>query len=135
MWIAMIEFGTESNEFKSSDAGKMYNKDGLDLFVEKGTKAMTKINDSSDQIKKIVKVIDDIAFQTNLLALNANVEAGRGKLIRLPSPIPRELKKVLLRPKNLHPKVFSSKYSYRTTKATGIPDPRTSTYRNWDKTS
>ncbi len=74
----MIEFGTESNEFKSSDAGKMYNKDGLDLFVEKGTKAMTKINDSSDQIKKIVKVIDDIAFQTNLLALNANVEAGRG---------------------------------------------------------
>ncbi len=39
--------------------------------------AMENISSSSDEIKKVVKVIDDIAFQINLLALNANVEAAR----------------------------------------------------------
>ena len=53
-------------------------------FAEKSTwdmhhamAAMEELKGSSNEIGKIIKVIDEIAFQTNILSLNAAVEAAR----------------------------------------------------------
>lgn len=45
--------------------------------MQKMVSAMNDIRNTSTEIVKIIKAIEDIAFQTNILALNASVEAAR----------------------------------------------------------
>ena len=47
------------------------------LSVNDLLQAIEEIRTSSDEITKIIKTIDEIAFQTNILSLNAAVEAAR----------------------------------------------------------
>jgi methyl-accepting chemotaxis protein len=49
---------------------------GQDM-MKKMIDSMQAITKNSQDVQKVVKVIDDISFQTNLLALNAAVEAAR----------------------------------------------------------
>ena len=73
---------TEQNAASARDAENLTKSamDGSNDGREKMgrmVQAMETITKGSDEIKKIIRVIDDIAFQTNLLALNAAVEAAR----------------------------------------------------------
>ena len=67
------------NAQRANDISKEV-KEGLlksNTKMQNMTGVIQKISDKSNEIHKIVKTIDDIAFQTNILALNAAVEASR----------------------------------------------------------
>ena len=62
------------NKISSETRSKAGN--GTEKMVQM-VKSVQDINEASNEIGKIIKVIEDIAFQTNILALNASVEAAR----------------------------------------------------------
>jgi methyl-accepting chemotaxis protein len=73
---------TRTNASNAKDANNLADQasaaaDTGDKTMSRLNEAMTAINESSEQIGKVIKVIEEIAFQTNLLALNAAVEAAR----------------------------------------------------------
>jgi methyl-accepting chemotaxis protein len=81
---SMSEIGsqTNNNAQNASEANKLakaandsaaVGKDMMKKMIE----SMALITKNSQDVQKVVKVIDDISFQTNLLALNAAVEAAR----------------------------------------------------------
>jgi methyl-accepting chemotaxis protein len=80
--ITEIANQTKQNAVDANEANEL--EDNASRFAIKGNErmkemlhSMADINESSSNISKIIKVIDDIAFQTNILALNAAVEAAR----------------------------------------------------------
>ncbi len=68
------DHATKANEFtrQTRQAAETGGGDMKAMIV-----AMGEIKASSDDIAKIIRTIDEIAFQTNILALNAAVEAAR----------------------------------------------------------
>ena len=80
--ISDISDRIKENAENANDANKKVNAVGDDMNLSNAKmqdmiQAMSDINDSSSEIGKIIKTIEDIAFQTNSLALNAAVEAAR----------------------------------------------------------
>ena len=80
--IADIAFKTKNNaetaEKTSSLAQSiMTNAERGSRQMDEMVGAVSEINEASQSISKVIKVIEDIAFQTNILALNAAVEAAR----------------------------------------------------------
>ena len=77
-----IASSTQQNATTAQSARDMMSTSRMNVkqgasAVNRMAEAMNDINGASDQISKIIKTIEEIAFQTNLLALNAAVEAAR----------------------------------------------------------
>lgn len=80
--INEISSQVQSTATNALDADEQSRRAGREVGIcnEKMTdmtRAIMEISESSGEIGKIIKTIEDIAFQTNILALNAAVEAAR----------------------------------------------------------
>ncbi|PDT84933.1 methyl-accepting chemotaxis protein [Sinorhizobium sp. BJ1] len=73
-----VKTATDRAEEASRMVGETrVNAEESGRIVGEAISAMARIEGASNEIGKIINVIDEIAFQTNLLALNAGVEAAR----------------------------------------------------------
>ena len=77
-----ISHSIQASTKTAGDAYKLQGEAGVAVLqsnekMEEMRKAMDDITAKSNEISKIIKTIDDIAFQTNILSLNAAIEAAR----------------------------------------------------------